>query len=222
MSRRLQGIGEKDQCRDQEHIQDDGHGRRFREPPQRIQHPAKQGHERDKQDKGEGDPCQQNRKIKLHLVIGKPAGQHINHRRCEQFHQPHQQKQDNQQPGKGFLGKNKGLFPAVLFQGGGKHGHKGCAEGAFSKEAAEKIGQLERHDEAIGHHPGAQDRCHQDIADETENTAQKSKTAENGGGFKNGHVSETFSCHRGAIALGGFQNFLIGFFPLHSARAFVL
>ena len=65
--------------------------------------------------------------------------------------------------------------------------HEGGGEGAFREQAAEQVGQLERHDERVGDRPRAQHRRQDDVAHEADDAAQQREAADGGDGAAEAH-----------------------------------
>src|SRR5690606_18639906 len=66
-------------------------------------------------------------------------------------------------------------------------GHEGLRERAFGEQAAQQVGNAERHPESVGQRAGAECARDQDVADQAGNARQQREDADGGGRAEQTH-----------------------------------
>jgi hypothetical protein len=69
-----------------------------------------------------------------------------------------------------------------------EHRHEGLREGAFGKQAAQQVGQLEGDKEGVGEHAGPESARDHEVADKTEDARQQGHAADGGESLQEVHA----------------------------------
>ena len=155
---------------DQNDVEQHGRRRCRRETPCGVQHAGKQRGKRNEENVGKGDAPEFDRKTEL-LLPGKSGRQRVNQ---PGHHGERYKRQDDQDAGEareGIGSEAVGILSRL--EPLGEHRHKGHVECPFGEEAAEHVGQPERHDIGLVERSGAEVGEDDGIPNETENAAQK-------------------------------------------------
>ena len=169
---RCRQIGrEANQGRHQQQVEEHRRGGGGGEAVQAVQHAGNQRGQADQRHVEKRDAGQFNGQREFLRRGRKARCQHANHLRHEdQRDQRQQRKPQHHQRAHAFRHVARG-GAAFGGQYAGKGGHKGRIEGAFAKQAAEQIGQFQRHEKRIRHRPRPKARGNQHVPGEAENTA---------------------------------------------------
>jgi len=183
---------------DQAEIEQDRRGRRLPEFFQGVQNTGIEGHQRDEHQIGEGDAREDNRELKFFRRIGEARRQHTHDPGHADFGGDNHRAQGPKQNRQGAPREGFRFTPSVAFQLAREHGHEGGRKGALGEQAAEQVGQLEGDEKNVGAGAGAQHRGDQDIAQKTQNPADKGEAADGGDGTQKHHrrLNNGFLCRR--------------------------
>ncbi|MNZ74757.1 hypothetical protein D3C78_932170 [compost metagenome] len=166
-------IGNQEQ-REHDHadVQQGRHEGRHRITVPGIEDGARQGRQRDQEDIGEGHPQQVGGQRELLGVLGEPRRGHPDHpgrgQDAQQGHQRQHQGQQARHIGDEGPGRLLALLGLVL----GQDGDEGLGEGTFGEDAAQQVGQLERDEEGVGRHAGAEVARDYGVADESQHAGK--------------------------------------------------
>ena len=141
--------------------------------PQHIENPHTKGHQPDQDHIREHDAGQGHRQGHLLGRCGKPGGHRMNDERSGHHADNGDNRQADQQQFQRTYGQTVGVFAIPVDQGIGENGDKGQAQGAFTEQPAQQIGNPESGDEGIGGHSGPEKRGQHHVAHVPENPAEQ-------------------------------------------------
>ena len=166
---RVAGAGKERGERERRHhaqTEEDRRGRRGGKAVERVEDAAVERDQGHRQQVGKGDAGERDREREEAGVALETGREQADHRRRERDREREQHHLGRDQQGEDAVGEQARRIRPALGADARIGRHEGGAERALGEDGAEVIGQAERHQEGIGHRPGAEHRGHHHVAQE--------------------------------------------------------
>ena len=143
-----------------------------------VERARDEGFERDQCQIGKGDARERHREIEAHRIVGESGRQYPHDRWRKSERNREQHELHDHHPRGNPVGEAPRHVGAIPLQRAGIGGHERGAERALGENRAEMIGQPECDKKSVGDRPGAEDRRHNDVADETGDAGSEREPAD--------------------------------------------
>jgi undecaprenyl-diphosphatase len=155
--------------------------RRHRERSARVEHPHRRRRQRNARQERQHDAGQEHGQLVLARDAREAGREHGDQPGREQVADEADHRQHQQQRRHELAAEVPRLAFAAAREHAGERGHERRGHGAFGEQVAQQVGQPESDVEGVGRESGAEERRHHLLADESEDTRQHGRRADDAG-----------------------------------------
>ena len=174
------GEEDDDHRREHHHVEDDEAEGRRPHAPLGIEHRGRNRDETGDRHIGHRQPHEFDRVREPLARIAEARRDQVHDRRREQDADERDQAERHRHGAEHVLAKSPRAARAALRLDAQPHRHEGGVERAFGQEPPEQVGDLQRREEGVGQHAGAEHRRNADVAEKADQPRQERRAADGG------------------------------------------